>query len=291
MIRAALLALLAALALGGCGREDAGSTPVGRPALWVVERDGSAPVAWLFGTIHALPAGAHWNGPQLDRVIAGAGVLVVEVRDLDQSRIAETFARLAQDEPIAPLAQRISADEERALRQVLGGDRHRARALDRFETWAVALALAPQGGGMDPANGADKALLAHFAGRPVMELEGAAAQLALFDALPERDQRAMLTAVLAERRDPDAAARALAEAWLAGDLARLDQATRSGLLADPALERALASGRNAAWLAKIIPLIEAGRRPLVAVGAAHILGPRGLPALLAARGYRVRRVQ
>jgi uncharacterized protein YbaP (TraB family) len=64
-----------------------------------------------------------------------------------------------------------------------------------------------------------------------------------------------------------------------------------GMLADPELKAALLTDRNAVWAERIAALYQTKARPLVAVGAAHMAPPGGLPELLAARGYKVRRVE
>jgi len=74
-------------------------------------------------------------------------------------------------------------------------------------------------------------------------------------------------------------------------LATLEREMAGGILADPELRQALLTARNRAWTERVAALLAQGRRPLVAVGAAHMLGSEGLPALLAARGYTVRRIQ
>ena len=288
----ALLALLLLIGAAACRQADSvqpAAPP--KPALWVVEDGSGEAQGWLFGTIHALPDGTRWETPALSSAIAKAGVLVVEVRDLDPERTAAKLSALARDNPGPPLAARLPAAPRRALADLLDRKDVDSDAYDGLETWAAALALARLSGNAPPANGVDKALIARFAGRPVAELEGAARQLAIFDRLPERDQRAMLAAVLAEQADPAADARVLAKAWLAGDLAAIERTARAGLLADPALYEALLARRNAAWLPTIAAMLEGDRMPLVAVGTAHLVGRDGLPALLAARGYRVRRLQ
>lgn len=287
-----LLAFLLLFCAAACGERAAHPpSPTAKPALWAVEDGRGAATGWLFGTIHALPDSARWETPRLDRVVDEAGVLVVEVRDLDPKQVATAMDRLARDEPGPPLAERLPSSTRRDLAALLEREGIDPGTLDGLESWAAALALSRMTATMPSANGADRVLLARFASRPVAELEGAADQLAIFDALPERDQRRLLSSVVAERGDPAADESALADAWLEGDLAQLESVARRGLLADPALYKALSADRNKAWLARIVPLLESGRRPLVAVGAAHMLGPDGLPALLAAQGYKVRRVQ
>jgi uncharacterized protein YbaP (TraB family) len=158
------------------------------------------------------------------------------------------------------------------------------------ETWAVALTLARIDAPGDPANGVDRALIGNFAGKPIEQLEGAAAQLAIFDRLPEVLQRAMLAAVVREsavaNRDP---AR-LVRAWLAGDAAQIEASTREGILADPALHDALLVARNRRWAGALASLLREAPRPLIAVGTAHLVGPQGLAALFEAQGYRIRRL-
>lgn len=290
MIRA-FLVLLLVVGLTACDRQTSPPQPDPSPALWVVESAGGEPVGWLFGTIHALPGGTRWETPALAAAIAEAGTLVVEASDLDPGRIAAVLDRLARDTPGPPLAERLPPPARADLARVLDRTGTPSRQFDDLETWAAALALSRLGSPVPAGNGVDKALLTHFARRPVVQFESAAAQLAIFDALPETAQRSLLAAVLAEQGDAAYDAQALAKAWLTGDLPALERITQRSLLADPVLRRALATDRNAAWTARLLPMLAQGRQPLVAVGAAHMLGADGLPAMVAAAGYRVRRIQ
>ena len=85
----------------------------------------------------------------------------------------------------------------------------------------------------------------------------------------------------------------LIDAWLAGDLARAGPALVGDLKTDnPALYDALLRRRNQAWAEVIAKELAAGEGvELVNVGALHMVGQDGLPALLKARGFQVTRVQ
>lgn len=295
--RAALVVLapLAILALASCsdapGKEVADGPPP-NPLLYEIASADGTVEGWMFGTIHALPDGTDWRTPEIGHLIDTADLLVVEIgapkgRDDGPS----IFKSLAQSPGLPPLTARVSPE----LRPKLAGVLERAGLdADDFaseETWAVAIALARVDATADPANGVDRALIDAFTGRSVRELEGLRGQLSIFDRLPEAQQRFMLAAVVRDservRKDP---AR-LQRAWLVGDAAMIEQSTHEGFLADPALRAALLTGRNRRWAEALVPMLEQAPRPLIAVGAAHLVGPDGLTALLEAEGYRVRRIQ
>lgn len=283
--RALWLALLGAVALAGC-------KPVplpAKPALWEVTGP-NGQRGWLFGTIHALPHPVAWRSPVIASALGGADRIVVEIAAVgDTSAMRGEFTALARTPGQPPLASKLPA----ALRGKLAAELKEAGLDDsRFadvETWAAALTLAQAGAkDMDSANGIDRAVVALAGRRPVVELEGTRAQLGIFDRLPELEQRALLAAVVG---DPDQDSDSPFEAWLKGDMAAIERDTHRGLLADPALRQALFTGRNLAWTDKIAAMLSAGHKPFVAVGGAHMAGPEGVPALLAARGYKVVRVQ
>ena len=136
----------------------------------------------------------------------------------------------------------------------------------------------------------DRALIEDFSGRRVIELEGAKAQFAAFDRLSEPAQRAMLSSIIEESQADPAILHRPIDLYLAGDAAALEQLSHEGMLANSEIRTALLTRRNAEWLARIEPLLADEPRPLIAVGAAHMLGEDGLVALLEARGYRVTRL-
>lgn len=291
---AALAAPILLLALAGCsdapGKGSPGREPP-NPLLYELAAADGTVEGWMIGTIHALPADTEWQTPAIGRVIDEADCLVVEVAALGKGDgAARSFAALASTRGLPPLAQRVPAELAAPLAALMQRGGLAPGGFASTETWAAALTLARVDAVGDPANGVDRALLADFAGRPVRELEGAAAQLAVFDRLPEAQQRAMLAAVVRESAVPGRDPERLQRAWLAGDAATIEASTREGFLADPALHEALLAARNRRWVAALVPMLEQAPRPLIAVGAAHLVGPEGLAALLKARGYQVRRI-
>jgi len=52
----------------------------------------------------------------------------------------------------------------------------------------------------------------------------------------------------------------------------------------------LLDGRNGALADKLAVLLKKEEKTVAAIGLLHLLGKRGVPALLQARGYRVERV-
>ena len=296
MVRSAVAGMLAAflLLLAGCsdapGEAAADSTPPSPLLYELASADGTVE-GWMLGTIHALPDGTKWRTDAIGRVVDSADLLVVEIAALnDPAKTARVFSGMSRTSGLPPLDQRLPADLKPRLSALLEDGDLSPGQFAEVETWAAAIMLAQIGATGDPANGVDRALLADFAMRQVRELEGAATQLAIFDLLPEAQQRTMLAAVVRDsetaRKDP---AR-LQRAWLAGDAATIEQSTREGFLADPALREALLTGRNRRWMEQIAPLLKDGPRPLIAVGTAHLVGPDGLAALLEAEGYTIRRL-
>jgi len=287
-MRRALWPFLLILLLAACRQEPVPA----HPALWEV-RGENGEQAWLFGTIHSLERPVEWKSSRVAMALDAADLLIVEVADLeDSARISRTFAKLATSPGHPPLSRRVSPAKREALEQMLRRHRLDDNGFSQVETWAAALTLAQaETRDLNREYGIDLAVMSAMKGKPVEEMEGAAQQLSIFDRLPESEQRDLLEAVVTDSGALDPESRKLAEAWRSGDMKTIERETDKGMLADPELREALLESRNSEWSGRISRDMEAGRKPFVAVGAAHMAGPDGLPALLAARGYTVTRVQ
>jgi uncharacterized protein YbaP (TraB family) len=259
------------------------------PALWVA-RDGDTTL-WLFGTVHQLRPGTPWLTGDVARAFAGCDTLVLE---LVAPTPAETDAALVDAAPErAPVLPPRLRARLRARVVALG---YPAEAFDATDPWFAATTLAAEplrraGYATPPAPETLLARLAERAAKPVVGLETQRAQISMFAGLPSDAQQAMLAQVLATPDPVEEMDRTVA-AWGAGDVAALTRLTdREMARAGPAIRAALLDRRNARWTKQIMAWLRHPGTRFVAVGAAHLAGPGGLPARLQARGVEVVRMR
>ncbi|MFZ1743699.1 MAG: TraB/GumN family protein, partial [Pontixanthobacter sp.] len=257
------------------------------PALWQITNGAGEIEGWLFGTIHSLPDGVIWRTPKLQQAIGQSELLVVEISGLaDEDAVSQVFGELARSTGLPPLLERVEPQYRSGLEKLMAQGHYRSGDFTATESWAAALTLAQITATGESENGIDRAIIADFAGKPVLELEGARAQLGIFDTLPEADQRDLLEAVVEEFvSESSAKSDELAAVWLRGDMKRLSEENSQGMLADPELKAALLTGRNEAWARSLAQMMPAQGKMMIAVGAAHMAGDGGLPAILGRSGY------
>jgi len=131
---------------------------------------------------------------------------------------------------------------------------------------------------------------ARQAGKEVVGLETVDEQLAVFEAVPENDQVAMLREVACHYETFQQELDEMVDAYVARDLAALvEQSERYDSEGKQAFMDKLLYERNARMAERMVPLLAVGHA-FVAVGALHLPGERGVLRLLEQRGYRVEAV-
>lgn len=290
----ALLGLLL-LALAAIAVWQLHEPPVtARPALWRLSKGDRH--AWLFGTIHAVPAGALWMSPAVEKAARESDWLVLEATGLAQERDGRgVFEKLGRSPALPSVTARLGPGDRARLAALFKGSPEGLRALDGYESWAAALligAAANQGVSQDEAGEARFEALFRKDGRRVLGLETIAAQLGAFDSLPESDQRAMLSQAVEEASGAQAQFDQLYGNWAAGHLNELEEQFLSPFKEFPHLRASLINRRNALWAQEIDRLLREHDKVLfIAVGAGHLLGPASVQARLRTLGWQVVRMQ
>jgi uncharacterized protein len=292
-----LLLLFSLLLAGACSQQTPlAATGQGKPALWQVTGT-SGHRAYIFGTVHLLPPGTIWHTPVIETAIQQSGSLVTEVTSLDnKAAVAKTFTAMSASPGLPPLEKRVPPELVDTLDNALDDAGTPAEARGTLESWAAAMAIASAVSddlGMEASSGVEPILQSRFRtkSKPHYGLETIARQFGYFDQLPEAEQRQLLTATLRGTKNARTDMQKMLDYWMRGDVDALLKNSESTVLSSPELRATLLDNRNRAWADKIAKMIDQGRAPFVAVGAAHVAGPCGLPALLKAKGYKIERIQ
>ena len=271
----------------------AAAAETGHPVtMW--RMDGEQNSVYLLGSVHLLRAADHPLPSVIDAAYADAETIVMEV-DMDDI------------DPVAA-QQQVTAlgllPEDRHLEEMMGAQLYaRAEAfardariplamLARTEPWLAAITveqLMLSRIGFDPQHGIEAHLtsMATAEGKPVIGLETVRQQLEFLDGMSLAAQRALLLASLEESAQMERVMDELVRAWRYGDVDYLESEMLAQMQEYPELYRMIVVERNRNWTTAIEEFAGDEDDYLVVVGALHLIGESGVPALLEKRGYDV----
>jgi len=291
----ALVAALAGLSVWACAPPAAERAP--SPALFrIADADNTI---WIFGTSHLLKPETEWRSPAFEAAFAAAERLVIETDTGPEGQAA--LQQLAAQHAALPASEtlddRLSPDGRARLARLARKFGIDPQNLQRLRPWMAGLQLslaALAAEGHEAASGVETILTAEAArrGLPVGTLESAEVQIMTLAGLSPAEEARFLEATLRQiDEEPDDVDK-LDAAWASGDLGALEALTlppiREG---GEAFYEAVLVRRNTAWAAEIQTMLATDDDILVAVGAAHLVGPDSLIALLDARGVEAERVE
>lgn len=263
------------------------------PAVWVV-RDADSTL-YLLGTVHVLRPDTVWRTPAIDKALAEADELWIEVEADDPAAMQPLVRRYGLD-PANPLSSKLTPVQKTRLDAAAAGMGASGAALEPLRPWLAALTLSMGPlvkAGYDPASGVEAKLkaAARDAGTPIRTLETLEQQIGFFADLPPAVEMAFLMSALDEMETGPAMLDALVAAWSAGDVQALDALMVADLAADyPELHEALLVRRNKDWAGQIQTLLDGKGVSVIAVGVAHLVGDDSVQAQLAGRRIAVERL-
>jgi uncharacterized protein len=265
-----------------------------RGFLWRISKDGRS--SWLYGTLHVAKLAWGFPGPALRDAVAQSDTMALELDLLDpdiQRRMAEGLAAQPKTPLPAPLEARLArrAQAECVPLPALA-------ALAPEMQIAVLGSLVGRRDGLDPAYGIDTTLAGwgHAAKLDMVSLETPELQLATLQTQSPAETLALVENSLDDFESGRALAtlRRIATIWADGDLPELARYEAWCECVKTAADRAamarMLDDRNPALADRVAELHAVGQRVFAAVGSLHMIGPTGLPALMARRGYRVERI-
>jgi uncharacterized protein YbaP (TraB family) len=284
---------LAAILLFVCVTTPALAQKTGNQFMWKVEGPNGA-TAYLLGSLHVLTPDFYPLSAAINKAFSESKTLVEEVDIDEMSDPMMMMAALSKamltdgrtlDQVIAPeLFAEVKTRAEKAGLPMM--------ALQRMKPWLVAITLmAPtlQAAGFKPELGIDRHFFdrAKDSGIKRQALETMTFQLDQFDTLPAKLQEEMLKSTLEDLDTEVSGVKDMAQAWTFGNVAAIEKLTLTSLQDAPELYQRLLVDRNRNWIPHVEACIKNNSGCFIVVGAAHLVGPDGLPTLLGKKGYKV----
>jgi hypothetical protein len=259
--------------------------------------DGST--AFLQGSVHFARQAEAQIDPRANEALRAADVLVgeLDLSELSPLGMAQLLVELGRLPEGQTLESVLSPDTWSLLVARAEEVGSPLEPFQPLEPWVVALhfiSISLVKAGYSPQQGVEMQVFAGERPQQTRALETLQDQLALFDDLSLADQEHMLRGALKPTAQSAAELEALFADWRCGDAAGLEAQLASMIAADPTLApfyEATIFQRNLNMADGVEEVLAEVDRAFIVVGALHLVGARGIPALLEQAGYRVEQLR
>ncbi|MEM6639071.1 MAG: TraB/GumN family protein [Pseudomonadota bacterium] len=253
-----------------------GDVPRRGPALWKVEDDDTT--VYLFGTFHALKPGTVWFEGPVREAYESADEVALEATDAQDADLMQSLVmRYAVDPDGRRLSEVIGPELTEQLDDRLAELSIPRAGLEPMEPWMAVMTLAQvqmMASGFDPTLGVDLALQAAAteAGKSLVGIEGAEAQLRMLDSFPPARQVAWLAISLRDWDESEGALNDMLAYWKAGDVPAFGAEMFESMEEVPDLNEVLIVERNRGFADWIVSRMARPGVVFVAIGAGHLAG-------------------
>jgi len=266
---------------------------VATPALWAVH--GPKGTAYLFGSIHILPPNMQWHTPKIAAALKASDTFVFEIPMDDSTKTR--IAAFVRDNAFLPketsLPSLLNDEARKDYRDVIALTHVAPDQLVDKRPWFAALLLDVSYMGqrhLSPDAGVDRQVYTEAVaagGKSFRALETPEEQFRLLMPADRNLEVKEFDASLKEILKDRGGLGNMIDAWAHGDVKTLGHIMNDDLKADPKMEKALFEDRNAKWVTEIAAMLNEDHTYFITVGAGHLAGPKGVPAMLRAKGFAV----
>lgn len=256
------------------------------PVMFEVKK-GDALAGYLFGTMHTGVDAEKELNPIVFRKLDEAKVVVMEadVFNVDPFEIAKTAMYPAGKSVVKDL----KPEHWKIVVDRLGSFMMPESTLAQMKPWFIGTMLVQKM--LPEVEPIDSVIYkrASAAGKKMVYVETVKEQLEMVE---KSFDVKVLDDMLGDMKKTEQMTLDLAESYRKGDIEKLITLTFDAeeMKKHPPMFDLLFFARNAKWAPKLAPLLDQGG-VFVAVGAGHLLGDKGVPALLQKQGYSVERIK
>jgi uncharacterized protein YbaP (TraB family) len=251
---------------------------------------------YLLGSVHVSNGDLYPLRAAIETPFAAAQILAVEldITKVDPTQVATWMAKNGTYPEGDSLRQHLQPETWQRLSRYLQDQGIEPQTIERQKPGLLVSLLSMRqlsSGGLLAQLGIDQHFLdaASNANKPLLELETVQEQLELLADLPNPDRA--ITEMLDEIDSMKAMTDDLTTLWKNGDAAKFETAVLEDMAGDDpdaqAFIKKILQDRNHTMTERLLARHGTATKIFVVVGAAHLVGAEGIPALLQQRGFTV----
>lgn len=290
--------LISLLSLLGGAQAQVAAQPQPKPRRFLMWKATSPTVTlYLVGSIHVGDSSMYPLPHEVESAFAAAKVLAVEIniKNPDEAKTLQLVQKYGMYGPDDSLSKHLPKETSAALDDFCTKHGLPRTGIEQLKPWVVAVTIAAfswKAAGEDPALGIDM----HFLNESkppqrIDELESMESQLSLFADATEEEQLGLLQTTLKQGDKIKDMIKRVHSAYISGDPEALqkvmDEESDAGT---KSLTKKLLDDRNVTMTARLDEYLKGSEPAFVVVGAAHIVGEKGIAKMLRDKGYKVEQV-